>query len=175
MTFLHLLLGLKFTIIIQYIPLPCLRKGNVYVCYIPCCYNATNTGTYIFNLYDYFQHRNDYWKQIKNGRGFLCIPRDLKLLSSLLLRSTSTAADSLNDLVYMSKETFRIYFRQFCIEFMYIYGGRFFNRFTCSSELKDIVDSCPKITFPECIGAVCCIKYVWKNFPATIKGQYLNI
>ena len=123
---------------------------------------------------DLLSHRHDFWKQRSNGLGFLCIPTDLKLLSSLRLLSTGASSDSLDDAVYMSEETVRSYFKQFCIDILQVYGGRFFNKFPSRSELVTLQESYSNLGFPGCIGAVDCMKYVWKNCPATMKGQYLN-
>lgn len=46
--------------------------------------------------------------------------------------------DSLDDAVYMSKESVRKYFQQFCIEIIEIYGGRLFNFFPTTSEKQSM-------------------------------------
>lgn len=124
--------------------------------------------------HDLLLHRTEFWKQRTNGIGFKCIPTDLKLLSALRILSTGTSTDSLDDAVYMSQESIRLYFRQFCIDILEIYGGRFFNRLPTVAELSSIEQKFADVGFPGCIGSVDCMKYVWKNCPATMKGQYLN-
>ena len=55
-----------------------------------------------------------------------------------------------------------------------MYGSKLFNIFPTDTELNDIDDKYTDIGFPGCIGAVDCMHYTWKNFPATDKGQYQN-
>lgn len=101
-------------------------------------------------------------------------PTNVKLLSSLRLLSTRTATDISDDAAYLSEESFRVYFHQFCIDGMDIYGRRFCNIFPCSSDLKHKVDSYTKILLQICICSGYFMKYICNNCPATTKGLYVN-
>lgn len=73
--------------------------------------------------------------------------------------NSGTSTDILDDVGYMPEDSVRVYFRQFFIDIIEVYGYLFLNLFPTLSELDKIQDQFTDIGFPGCIGSVYCMKY----------------
>ena len=123
---------------------------------------------------DLLRHRTDFWGLRWIGGTRPGKPTDIKILAALRMLSTGTSSDDVDDVAYMSAETTRQYFRQFCEDVVSIYGHIYLKRWPTAQEMEHIQRRYEEKGFPGCVGALDCSKLFWKNCPVQDKGQYLN-
>lgn len=120
------------------------------------------------------QYNGTIWKQRCNGIGRPGHPTDVKILVGLRLLSSGAAMDTFDDMARMSETSIRFYFRTLIIDLICLYGTLFLNRFPSQSEMDSLHDRYMQLGFPGCVGAIDCMKFIWKNCPKQLKGQYHN-
>lgn len=74
----------------------------------------------------------------------------------------------------MAEETTGEYFKSFCRDVRAIYVEVYLDRWPTAEELAVIEENYSEVGFPDCAGAIDCMKVFWKNCPFRKKGQYLN-
>lgn len=112
--------------------------------------------------------------QKENCAGRAGHPLHTKILSSLRRLGTGCSLHDLDDHSRMSAESQRYYFMLFLKAVHGRFGGKMLNREPTASELQAVHERYAARGFPGCVGALDCMKLVWKNCPRAMKGQYHN-
>jgi hypothetical protein len=120
------------------------------------------------------EYNYDVWKTRMIGNRRPGKPTDVKLLNCLRILTTGNCSDQNDDASYVSEETGRLYFKQFCRDVNDVFGETYLDRWPTEAELADIEQQYDGLGFPGCVGALDCMKIFWKNCPFGEKGQRLN-
>jgi len=94
------------------------------------------------------------WNQRSNAAGRRCIIPEIKILACLRVLGTARSFDDLDDGSRMSKDSLRMYFRNFCRCIKHLYGESVYNRLPTKSELVEIANRYAENGFKGCIGCV---------------------
>lgn len=78
-------------------------------------------------------------------------------------------------MAYISSETGREYFFQFCKDIIEMYGTKYMRRRTTESEFVGMENKYKRKGFPGCFGSIDSSNIFWKNCSMKDKRQYLNI
>lgn len=96
---------------------------------------------------------------------------EVKVMVCSRLLGTSRALGYLEECPQMGKNSNRFCFRQFCVEIIDMYGGKYLTQRPNGGVLDGIEQVYAGDGFRGCVGAADRMKLKWKNCPAGMNGR----